>query len=56
MERKSCSRPKNDLVRIKQLFPGQPAEEKRAFEAGGIILAMNGKLTEGLVFQVGGHE
>ncbi|XP_006917008.1 FERM and PDZ domain-containing protein 2 [Pteropus alecto] len=51
MERESCSRLKNDLVRIKRLFPGQPAEENGAIAAGDIILAVNGRSTEGLVFQ-----
>ncbi|KAM8774788.1 LOW QUALITY PROTEIN: FERM and PDZ domain-containing protein 2 [Rhynchonycteris naso] len=41
---------KNDLVRIKRLFPGQPAENG-AIAAGDIILAMNGQPTEELVFQ-----
>lgn len=56
MERENCSHLKNDLVRIKRLFPGQPAEENGAIAAGDIILAVNGRSTEGLVFQVGGLE
>ncbi|XP_032169024.1 FERM and PDZ domain-containing protein 2 isoform X1 [Mustela erminea] len=51
MERESCSHLKNDLVRIKRLFPGQPAEENGAIAAGDIILAVNGRPIEGLVFQ-----
>ncbi|XP_040341609.1 FERM and PDZ domain-containing protein 2 isoform X1 [Herpailurus yagouaroundi] len=51
MERESCSHLKNDLVRIKRLFPGQPAEENGAIAVGDIILAVNGRPTEGLVFQ-----
>ncbi|EFB17639.1 hypothetical protein PANDA_014393, partial [Ailuropoda melanoleuca] len=51
MERGSCSHLKNDLVRIKRLFPGQPAEENGAIAAGDIILAVNGRPMEGLVFQ-----
>nr|KAF6456094.1 FERM and PDZ domain containing 2 [Rousettus aegyptiacus] len=51
MERENCSHLKNDLVRIKRLFPGQPAEENGAIAAGDIILAVNGRSTEGLVFQ-----
>ncbi|XP_003801721.2 FERM and PDZ domain-containing protein 2 [Otolemur garnettii] len=51
MERESCSHLKNDLVRIKRLFPGQPAEENGAIAAGDIILAVNGRPTEGLIFQ-----
>ncbi|KAM5236491.1 FERM and PDZ domain-containing protein 2 [Ctenodactylus gundi] len=42
---------KGDLVRIKRLFPGQPAEEHGAIAAGDIILAVNGRPTKGLVFQ-----
>ncbi|KAF7464793.1 Hypothetical predicted protein [Marmota monax] len=52
MERENCSHLKNDLVRIKRLFPGQPAEEHGAIAVGDIILAVNGRPTEGLVFQV----
>ncbi|CAK7302709.1 Putative protein FRMPD2-like [Vulpes lagopus] len=47
----SYSHLKNDLVRIKRLFPGQPAEENGTIAAGDIILAVNGRPTEGLVFQ-----
>lgn len=52
MERGNCSHLKSDLVRIKRLFPGQPAEEHGAIAAGDIILAVNGKSIEGLAFQV----
>lgn len=38
-------------MRIKRLFPGQPAEENGTIAAGDIILAVNGRPTEGLVFQ-----
>uniref|UniRef100_A0A8C3YW66 FERM and PDZ domain containing 2 n=1 Tax=Catagonus wagneri TaxID=51154 RepID=A0A8C3YW66_9CETA len=51
MESESDSHPKNDLVRIKRLFPGQPAQENGAIAAGDIILAVNGRPTEGLDFQ-----
>ncbi|CAO2637942.1 Putative protein FRMPD2-like [Lemmus lemmus] len=51
MERGNGSRLKSDLVRIKRLFPGQPAEEHGAIAAGDIILAVNGKPIEGLAFQ-----
>ncbi|XP_027627319.1 FERM and PDZ domain-containing protein 2 [Tupaia chinensis] len=51
MERASCSHLRNDLVRIKRLFPGQPAEENGAIAAGDVILAVNGRPTEGLTFQ-----
>lgn len=52
MARGNCIHMKNDLVRIKRLFPGQPAEEHGAIAAGDIILAVNGKPIEGLDFQV----
>ncbi|XP_036014875.1 FERM and PDZ domain-containing protein 2 isoform X3 [Mus musculus] len=51
MERGNCIHTKSDLVRIKRLFPGQPAEEHGAIAAGDIILAVNGKPIEGLAFQ-----
>ncbi|XP_013364256.1 PREDICTED: FERM and PDZ domain-containing protein 2 isoform X3 [Chinchilla lanigera] len=51
VERGSCSLLQSDLIRIKRLFPGQPAEEHGAIAAGDIILAVNGRPTEGLVFQ-----
>ncbi|XP_069876883.1 FERM and PDZ domain-containing protein 2 isoform X2 [Dipodomys merriami] len=51
VERASCGPFKQDLVRIKRLFPGQPAEKHGAIAAGDIILAVNGRPTEGLVFQ-----
>ncbi|XP_050999289.1 FERM and PDZ domain-containing protein 2 [Acomys russatus] len=51
MERGNRSHPKSHLVRIKTVFPGQPAEEHGAIAAGDIILAVNGKPTEGLAFQ-----
>nr|XP_020136122.1 FERM and PDZ domain-containing protein 2 isoform X1 [Microcebus murinus] len=50
-EKESCGLLRSDLVRIKRLFPGQPAEENGAIAAGDIILAVNGRPTEGLVFQ-----
>lgn len=52
MERGNHIHVKSDLVRIKRLFPGQPAEEHGAIAAGDIILAVNGKPIEGLAFQV----
>uniref|UniRef100_A0A8C0RP64 Protein tyrosine phosphatase non-receptor type 20 n=1 Tax=Canis lupus familiaris TaxID=9615 RepID=A0A8C0RP64_CANLF len=53
MKRESYSHLKNDLVRInKRLFLGQPAEENGTIAAGDIILAVNGRPIEGLVFQV----
>ncbi|CAH7127626.1 Frmpd2 [Phodopus roborovskii] len=51
MERRNCSHLKSNLVKIKRLFPGQPAEEHGAIAAGDIILAVNGKSIEGLTFQ-----
>ncbi|KAK7808273.1 hypothetical protein U0070_013955 [Myodes glareolus] len=51
MERGNSSHLKSNLVRIKRLFPGQPAEEHGAIAAGDIILAVNGKPIEGLAFQ-----
>ncbi|KAM6157203.1 LOW QUALITY PROTEIN: FERM and PDZ domain-containing protein 2 [Erethizon dorsatum] len=51
VEQGSCSFLQSDLIRIKRLFPGQPAEEHGAIAAGDIILAVNGRPTEGLVFQ-----
>lgn len=40
------------IVRIKRLFPGQPAEENGEIEVGDIILAVNGKSLQGLLYQV----
>ncbi|KAK2523485.1 Frmpd2 [Columba guinea] len=40
-----------DIVRIKRLFPGQPAEENGEIEVGDIILAVNGKPVQGLLYQ-----
>ncbi|XP_048191980.1 FERM and PDZ domain-containing protein 2 [Perognathus longimembris pacificus] len=51
MEGESCGQLKRDLVRIKRLFPGQPAEEHGAIAVGDIILAVDGRPTEGLAFQ-----
>ncbi|XP_055281936.1 FERM and PDZ domain-containing protein 2 isoform X2 [Moschus berezovskii] len=51
MESEHCGHLKNDLVMIKRLFPGQPAEENGAIAVGDIILAVNGRSTEGLDFQ-----
>ena len=56
MESEHCGHLKSDLVLIKRLFPGQPAEENGAIAVGDIILAVNGRSTEGLDFQVGGRE
>ncbi|KAJ6661741.1 hypothetical protein lerEdw1_013263 [Lerista edwardsae] len=40
-----------DIIRIKRLFPGQPAEENGEIEVGDIILAVNGKCVQGLLYQ-----
>ncbi|NWU95498.1 FRPD2 protein, partial [Upupa epops] len=39
------------IVRIKRLFPGQPAEENGKIKVGDIILAVNGKPIQGLRYQ-----
>ncbi|XP_062436432.1 FERM and PDZ domain-containing protein 2 [Rhea pennata] len=51
MERDSCEHLGGAIVRIKRLFPGQPAEENGEIEVGDIILAVNGKPTQGLSYQ-----
>ncbi|KAM7226766.1 hypothetical protein CapIbe_021841 [Capra ibex] len=51
MESEHCGHLKNGLVMVKRLFPGQPAEENGAIAVGDIILAVNGRSTEGLDFQ-----
>lgn len=42
----------SSLVRIKKLFPGQPAEESGRIQEGDVILAVNGEPLEGLSYQV----
>uniref|UniRef100_A0A8C8VH81 FERM and PDZ domain containing 2 n=1 Tax=Pelusios castaneus TaxID=367368 RepID=A0A8C8VH81_9SAUR len=39
------------IVRIKRLFPGQPAEESGEIEVGDVILAVNEKPIQGLSYQ-----
>uniref|UniRef100_A0A4W5LM15 FERM and PDZ domain containing 2 n=1 Tax=Hucho hucho TaxID=62062 RepID=A0A4W5LM15_9TELE len=39
------------LVRIKKLFPGQPAEESGRIQEGDVILAVNGEPLKGLSYQ-----
>ncbi|CDQ66764.1 unnamed protein product [Oncorhynchus mykiss] len=39
------------LVRIKKLFPGQPAEESGQIQEGDVILAVNGEPLKGLSYQ-----
>ncbi|KAM6951177.1 FERM and PDZ domain-containing protein 2 [Aplochiton taeniatus] len=38
------------LVRVKQLFPGQPAEESGKIQQGDVILAVNGQPLRGLSY------
>ncbi|XP_041116314.1 tyrosine-protein phosphatase non-receptor type 13 isoform X1 [Polyodon spathula] len=39
------------IIRIKRLFPGQPAEESGKIEVGDVILAVNGESVKGLSYQ-----
>uniref|UniRef100_A0A4W5MQS0 PDZ domain-containing protein n=1 Tax=Hucho hucho TaxID=62062 RepID=A0A4W5MQS0_9TELE len=41
----------SSLVRIKKLFPGQPAEESGRIQEGDVILAVNGVRLKGLSYQ-----
>lgn len=54
MEGDGCEHLGGVIVRIKRLFPGQPAEENGEIEVGDIILAVNGTSTQGLFYQVPG--
>nr|XP_020852674.1 FERM and PDZ domain-containing protein 2 isoform X2 [Phascolarctos cinereus] len=49
--RESSDHLRSYIVRIKRLFPGQPAEENGEIAVGDIILAVNGKPTQGLSYQ-----
>ncbi|KAF1562926.1 UNVERIFIED_CONTAM: FERM and PDZ domain-containing protein 2, partial [Eudyptes pachyrhynchus] len=51
MEGDACEQLGGAIVRIKRLFPGQPAEENGKIEVGDIILAVNGKPIQGLLYQ-----
>ncbi|XP_075574035.1 FERM and PDZ domain-containing protein 2 [Pelecanus crispus] len=51
MEGDACEHLGGAIVRIKRLFPGQPAEENGEIEVGDIILAVNGKSIQGLLYQ-----
>ncbi|KAM6262829.1 FERM and PDZ domain-containing protein 2 isoform 2-T2 [Spheniscus humboldti] len=51
MEGDACEHLGGAIVRIKRLFPGQPAEENGEIEVGDIILAVNGKPIQGLLYQ-----
>ncbi|NXX85245.1 FRPD2 protein, partial [Urocolius indicus] len=50
-EANACEHLGGGIVRIKRLFPGQPAEENGEIEVGDIILAVNGKHIQGLLYQ-----
>lgn len=52
MEREACEHLGGEIVRIKKLFPGQPAEENGEIEVGDVILAVNEKPIQGLSYQV----
>lgn len=54
MEGDACKHLGGAIVRIKRLFPGQPAEENGEIEVGDVILAVNGKPLKGLLYQVAG--
>ncbi|NXK76892.1 FRPD2 protein, partial [Amazona guildingii] len=51
MEGDGCEHLGGSIIRIKRLFPGQPAEENGKIEVGDIILAVNGKPIQGLLYQ-----
>ncbi|NXX17060.1 FRPD2 protein, partial [Podargus strigoides] len=51
MEGDACEHLGGAIFRIKRLFPGQPAEENGKIEVGDIILAVNGKPVQGLLYQ-----
>ncbi|XP_008947322.1 PREDICTED: FERM and PDZ domain-containing protein 2, partial [Merops nubicus] len=51
MEGDACEHLGGAIVRIKRLFPGQPAEENGEIKVGDIILAVNGKPLQGLLYQ-----
>lgn len=40
------------IVRIRTLFPGQPAEESGKIREGDVILSINGEPLKGLSYQV----
>lgn len=52
MERDACEHLGGEIVRIKRLFPGQPAAENGEIEVGDVILAVNEKPIQGLSYQV----
>ncbi|XP_009887119.1 PREDICTED: FERM and PDZ domain-containing protein 2 [Charadrius vociferus] len=51
MEGDACEHFGGAIFRIKRLFPGQPADENGKIEVGDIILAVNGKPVQGLLYQ-----
>ncbi|XP_077640629.1 FERM and PDZ domain-containing protein 2 [Lonchura striata] len=51
MEGDACEHLGGAIVRIKRLFPGQPAEESGEIEVGDVILSVNGKPLKGLLYQ-----
>ncbi|XP_067390587.1 FERM and PDZ domain-containing protein 2 [Emydura macquarii macquarii] len=51
MERDACEHFGGEIVRIKRLFPGQPAAENGEIEVGDVILAVNEKPIQGLSYQ-----
>lgn len=52
METGACKGLGRDIVRIKRLFPGQPAKESGSIEIGDVLLTVNGKSVQGLLYQV----
>ncbi|XP_077207080.1 FERM and PDZ domain-containing protein 2 isoform X3 [Paroedura picta] len=51
METGACQGLGRNLIRIKRLFPGQPAKENGMIEIGDVLLAVNGKPVQGLLYQ-----
>ncbi|KAL8186794.1 UNVERIFIED_CONTAM: hypothetical protein K2H54_011643, partial [Gekko kuhli] len=47
----ACKGLGRDIIRIKRLFPGQPAKENGTIEIGDILLAVNEKSVQGLLYQ-----
>ncbi|XP_073774109.1 FERM and PDZ domain-containing protein 2 isoform X1 [Danio rerio] len=47
----NTSRDRGSIVRIKTLFPGQPAEESGRIQEGDVILSINGEPLKGLSYQ-----
>lgn len=48
----SPEQPGSSIVRVKKLFPGQPAAESGQIEVGDVILKVNGSSLKGLSQQV----